>query len=54
MILVLYVDDILLTTNYLSLLCETNKFIFNNFEIKDMGEAMIDNLSVHQDQQHRD
>ena len=37
--LILYVDDILLATNVLGLLSETNKFLSNNFEIKDMGEA---------------
>jgi len=37
--LILYVDDILLATNDLGLLSETKKFLFNNFEMKDMGEA---------------
>ena len=37
--LILYVDDILLATNDLSLLSETKKFLSNNFEMKDMGEA---------------
>ena len=37
--LVLYVDDILLATNDLGSLYETKKFLFKNFEIKDMGEA---------------
>jgi len=32
-------DDILLTTNDLGLLSETKKFLSNNFEMKDMGEA---------------
>ena len=35
----MYVDDILLATNDLGLLSETNKFLSNNFEMKDMGEA---------------
>jgi len=35
----LYVDDILLATNVFGLLSETNKFLFNNFEMKDMSEA---------------
>nr|KYP53194.1 Retrovirus-related Pol polyprotein from transposon TNT 1-94 [Cajanus cajan] len=37
--LILYVDDILLATNNLGLLSETKKFLSNNFEMKDMGEA---------------
>jgi len=37
--LILYVDDILLATNDLGLLHETNKFLSSNIEIKDMGEA---------------
>jgi len=35
---ILYVDDILLTTNDLGLLHETKKFLSRNFEVKDMGE----------------
>jgi len=37
--LILYVDDILLPTNELGLLSETKKFLFNNFEMKDMAET---------------
>ena len=37
--LILYIDDILLATNDLGLLSETEKFLSNNFEMKDMGEA---------------
>jgi len=37
--LILYVDDILLATNDLGLLSETKKFLFNNFEMKNMVEA---------------
>jgi len=37
--LILYVDDILLATNHLGLLSEIKKFLSNNFEMKDIGEA---------------
>jgi len=37
--MILYVDDILLATNDLALLSETNKFLSNNFEMKDVVEA---------------
>ena len=36
---ILYVDGILLASSDLGLLHETKKFLFNNFEMKDMGEA---------------
>jgi len=37
--LILYVDDILLTTNGLGLLSEAKKFLSINFETEDMNEA---------------
>ena len=37
--LVLYVDDILLATNDLNLLRDAKKFMSNNFEMKDLGNA---------------
>ena len=38
-ILVLYVDDILLDANDISLLHDVKKYLSKNFEMKDMGEA---------------
>ena len=35
----MYVDDILLASSDLGILHETKKFLFKNFEIKDMDEA---------------
>ena len=37
--LVLYVDDILLTSNDTDLLVETKKLLFSHFDMKDLGEA---------------
>ena len=37
--LIMYVNDILLTSNDLRLLNETKKFLSSNFEMKDMGEV---------------
>ena len=37
--LIMYIDDILLATNDLSLLHETKRFLSRNFEVKDMGEV---------------
>ena len=37
--LVLYIDDILLATNDIDLLVETNQLLFSHFDIKDLGEA---------------
>ena len=37
--LILYVDDILLASSDLGLLYTTKKFLYENFDMKDMGEA---------------
>ena len=37
--LVLYVDDILLATNDKDLLYEVKQFLFENFDVKDMGDV---------------
>ena len=37
--LVLYVDDILLTTNYTGLLVETKQLLFSHFDMNDLGET---------------
>ena len=39
--LMLYVDDISLTTNNLALLHETKSFLLKNIEMKDMGNAFF-------------
>jgi len=37
--LVLYVNDILLTTNDIGMLHETKRFLLRNFEMKDLGDT---------------
>ena len=49
--LVLNVDDILLATNDLNLLRDTKKFLSNNFEMKDLGNASYV-LGIHIYQDH--
>jgi len=51
--LILYVDDILLATNDLGLLSETKRFLSNNFEMKDMGEAYyVIGIEIFRDRSH--
>ena len=38
-ILLLYVDDIVLAANDIAMLHDVKKYLSNNFEMKDMGEA---------------
>ena len=48
--LVLYVDDILLTTNYKGLLHEVKQFLSENFDMKDMGDATyVIGIKIHRD-----
>jgi hypothetical protein len=46
--LILYVDDILLTSSDVNLLLETKRFLSSNFDIKDLGEAsFILGIEIH-------
>nr|KYP53686.1 Retrovirus-related Pol polyprotein from transposon TNT 1-94 [Cajanus cajan] len=48
--LILYVDNIFLTTNDHGLLCEIKKFLSTNFEIKDMAkESYLIGIEIFQD-----
>ena len=40
-ILVLYVDDILLSSSDVELLHETKRFLFSKFDMKDLGNAFF-------------
>ena len=37
--LILYIDDILLATNYRGFMHEVKQFLSNHFDMKDMGDA---------------
>ena len=48
--LVLYVDNILLATNDISMLHETKRFLSRNFEMKDLGDAsFVLGIQIHRD-----
>jgi hypothetical protein len=48
--LILYVDDILLASNYVNLLLEMKKFLSLNFDMKDLGEAsFVLGIEIHRD-----
>ncbi|XP_020591553.1 putative disease resistance protein RGA3 [Phalaenopsis equestris] len=48
--LILYVDDILLATNDISMLHETKRFLSINFEMKDLGDAsFVLGIQIHRD-----
>jgi hypothetical protein len=48
--LILYVDDILLSSSDVSLLLETKRFLSSNFDMKDLGEAsFVLGIKIHRD-----
>jgi hypothetical protein len=48
--LILYVDDILLTSSDVSLLLDTKRFLSSNFDMKDLGEAsFVLGIEIHRD-----
>lgn len=52
-ILVLYVDDILLASSDMNLMHETKRFLHNNFDMKDLGEASyVLGIEIHRNRSH--
>ena len=48
--MILYVDDILLATNDIGMIHETNKFLSRTFEMKDLGDAsVVLGIQIHRD-----
>ena len=48
--LILYVDDILLSSSDVNLLLETKKFLSSNFDMKDLGEvSFVLGIKIHRD-----
>ncbi|KAL5559247.1 hypothetical protein UlMin_035458 [Ulmus minor] len=53
--LVLYVDDILLATNDISILHDTKRFLSKHFEMKDLGDAsFVLGIHIHRDRSRGD
>ncbi|RVW95173.1 Retrovirus-related Pol polyprotein from transposon TNT 1-94 [Vitis vinifera] len=53
--LVLYVDDILLATNDISILHDTKRFLSKHFEMKDLGDAsFVLGIQIHRDRSRGD
>jgi hypothetical protein len=51
--LILYVDDILLTSSDVRLLQETKQFLSSKFDMKDLGEASyILGIEIHRDRRN--
>ncbi|RVW73194.1 Retrovirus-related Pol polyprotein from transposon TNT 1-94 [Vitis vinifera] len=49
-IIVLYVDDMLLASNYMGMILETKQFLSKNFDMKDLGEASyVIGIEIHRD-----
>ena len=48
--MVLYVDDILLTSSDIGLMHKTKRFLAKNFEMKDLGDAsFVLGIQIHRD-----
>ena len=51
--LILYVDDILLTSSNVNLLLETKKLLSLKFDMKDLGEAsFVLGIEIHRDREN--
>ena len=52
--LILYVDDVLLTSNDLGFLMNFKRMLLQNFDMKDLGEAnFVLGLEIHRDRDQR-